>query len=62
MKDCSGGKVCLDVRLEEETVWLPRDLTDALFGKATSTIDEHIKNVFAEGELVETDVMKKFGI
>ncbi len=33
-----------------------------LFGKAKSTINEHIKNIFAEGELVETEVMKKFGI
>ncbi len=33
-----------------------------LFGKAKSTINEHIKNIFAEGELVEADVMKKFGI
>ena len=29
-----------------------------LFGKARSTINEHIKNIFAEGELVEADVMK----
>ena len=33
-----------------------------LFGKAKSTINEHIENIFAEGELVEADEMKKFGI
>lgn len=33
-----------------------------LFGKSKSTINEHIKNIFSEGELVEADVMKKFGI
>ena len=33
-----------------------------LFGKSKSTINEHIKNIFAEGELVEEGVMKKFGI
>ena len=33
-----------------------------MFGKAKSTIKEHIKNIFAEGELVEADVTKKFGI
>jgi len=32
-----------------------------LFNKAKSTINEHIKNIFAEGELVENEVMKKFG-
>jgi hypothetical protein len=56
------GDVRLDVRLEDETVWLTQDHMAALFGKAKSTINEHIKNIFAEGELVETDVMKKFGI
>ena len=30
--------------------------------KAKSTINEHIKNIFAEGELIEPEVMKKFGI
>ena len=33
-----------------------------LFGKAKSTINEHIKNIFSEGELVESEVKKKFGI
>jgi uncharacterized protein (UPF0335 family) len=32
------------------------------FGKAKSTINEHIKNIFAEGEQIGRDVMKKFGI
>jgi len=56
------GAVRLDVRLEDETVWLTQDHMAALFGKAKSTINEHIKNIFAEGELVESTVMKKFGI
>lgn len=56
------GDVRLDVRLEDETVWLTQDHMAALFGKSKSTINEHIKNIFAEGELVEGDVMKKFGI
>lgn len=33
-----------------------------LFGKAKSTINEHIKNIFAEGELIAEQVMRKFGI
>lgn len=32
-----------------------------LFGKAKSTINEHIKNIFEEGELIEELVMRKFG-
>lgn len=58
----ADGKIKIDVRLEDETVWLTQDHMAGLFGKAKSTINEHIKNIFAEGELVETDVMKKFGI
>lgn len=58
----SDGAIRLDVRLEDETVWLTQNHMAALFGKAKSTINEHIKNIFAEGELVEADVMKKFGI
>ena len=56
------GKIKIDVRLEDETVWRAHDHMAGLFGKAKSTINEHIKNIFAEGELVEGDVMKKFGI
>ena len=56
------GNLKLDVRLEDETVWLTQDHMADLFGKAKSTINEHIKNIFAEGELVESAVLKKFGI
>lgn len=56
------GRIKIDVRLEDETVWLTQDHMAQLFGKAKSTINEHIKNIFAENELVESEVMKKFGI
>ncbi len=56
------GEISLDVRLEDETVWLTQEHMAQLFGKAKSTINEHVKNIFSEGELVEGDVMKKFGI
>lgn len=56
------GKIKIDVRLEKETVWLTQDDMAQLFGKAKSTINEHIKNIFAEEELHEADVVKKFGI
>ena len=56
------GKINIDVHLEDETVWLTQDQMAQLFGKAKSTINEHIKNTFSEGELVEAGVMKKFGI
>jgi len=58
----SEGNIKIDVRLEEESVWLTQDQMANLFGKAKSTINEHIKNVYEENELDETLTMKKFGI
>jgi hypothetical protein len=58
----SEGNITIDVRLEEETVWLTQDQMATLFGKAKSTINEHIKNIYEEGELSENSTMKKFGI
>lgn len=57
----SAGNIKIDVRLEEETVWLTQDQMATLFGKAKSTINEHIKNIYEEQELEETATMKKFG-
>jgi hypothetical protein len=56
------GNVKIDVRLEDETVWLTQDQMSTLFGKAKSTISEHIRNVFTEGELDEKVVIRKFRI
>lgn len=55
------GNIKIDVRLEEETVWLTQDQMATLFGKAKSTINEHIKNVYEENELEEVNTMHKFG-
>ena len=56
------GSIKIDVRLEEENVWLTQDQMATLFSKAKSTINEHIKNIYEEQELLETVTMKKFGI
>ncbi len=56
------GEIKIDVYFEEETVWLTQDQLSELFGKAKSTINEHIKNIYAEGELEELGSLKKFGI
>lgn len=55
------GIVKVDVLFANETVWLTQDQMSELFGKAKSTINEHIKNVYAEGELSQIDTMRKFG-
>ena len=56
------GNIKIDVRLESETVWLTQDQIAVLFGKSKSTINEHIKNIYSEGELEESTSLKKFGI
>ena len=56
------GRIRLETRLQDETVWLTQNQMSTLFDKAKSTINEHIRNIFAEGELIESEVMKKFGI
>jgi hypothetical protein len=54
------GNIKIDVRLEEETVWLTQAQIALLFGKGRSTITEHIANVFKEGELDEKVVCRDF--
>jgi hypothetical protein len=54
------GNIKIDVRLEEETVWLTQAQLCELFQKSKATISEHIKNVFEEGELEEKVVVRKF--
>ena len=55
-------KISVDVRFEDETVWLSQEQMANLFGKAKSTINEHIKNIFSEGELNEKVAIRKFRI
>ena len=55
-------QISVDVRFENETVWLSQEQMANLFGKAKSTINAHIKNIFSEGELDEKVVIWKFRI
>ena len=54
------GKLKIDVRLADETVWLSLDQLATLFQRDKSTISRHIKNVFEEGELAADSVVAKF--
>ena len=47
------GNIKVDVRLEEETVWITQAQMCELFQKSKSTISEHIKHDFEDGELIE---------
>lgn len=54
------GKTRIETRLENETVWLTQAQMAELFQKGRTTITEHIKNIFEEGELEEDSVSRKF--
>ncbi len=55
------GNIKIDVQLEDETVWLTQEQMAYLFGKAKSTINEHIQNIYSENELIQSETMRKFG-
>ena len=55
------GHTRIETRMQDETIWLTQEQMAELFNKAKSTINEHIKNIFKEGELIEEHVMRKFG-
>ncbi len=54
------GKVNVDVFFKEETLWLTQKRMGELFEKGRTTITEHLKNIFNEGELVEKSVCRDF--
>ncbi|WP_296025112.1 virulence RhuM family protein [uncultured Treponema sp.] len=51
----------VEVIFDDETVWLTQEQMAGMFEKAKSTINEHIKHIFEEGELKESAAVKKFG-
>ena len=56
------GRTRIECRFEDETIWLTQKLMAELFQKDVRTINEHIQNVFAEGELVPDSVVRNFRI
>ena len=58
----NNGAVKVEVLYKDETVWLTQKRMAELFRKNVRTINEHIQNIFAEGELVPESVVRKFRI
>ncbi|NLV32888.1 MAG: virulence RhuM family protein [Acidobacteria bacterium] len=54
------GRIKLDVRLEDETVWLTQQLIAELFQTTVPNISMHIRNIYGEGELAPEATVKKF--
>ena len=57
--ESADGQIQLDVALEDDTVWLNQRQMANLFDKDVRTINEHIRNVYAEGELMPTATIRK---
>ncbi len=56
------GQTRIDVQLIDETVWLTQKLMAELFQLKIPTINEHIRNIYSEGELVPEATIRKFRI
>jgi len=54
------GETKIDVRMEDETVWLSQAQMAELFQTTKQNISQHIKNAFDEGELVANSVVKEY--
>jgi hypothetical protein len=55
-----AGEDGIEVRVQDETVWLTQKLMAALFGVDVRTISEHLRNLFDSGEAREDSVIRKF--
>lgn len=58
----ANGKSQLEVKLDQETVWLNQHQIADLFGKTIPTINEHIKHIYQEDELEKVSTIRKFRI
>ncbi len=56
----NDGNVNVEVFLKDETVWLTQKAIGRLFGKSKATISEHLKKIYAEGELQMDSTVRKF--
>ena len=56
----NDGKTKIDVKLEEETLWLTQAQMCELYQTSKSNVSEHIKHIFEEGELIKEATVRKF--
>ena len=59
--ESQDGTIRLDVRMDDETVWLSLDQMATLFGKSRTTVNEHVLHIYEEGELQEEQTKRKIG-
>ena len=57
-----AGEDGIEVRVEDENIWLTQKLIAKLFGVNIPNINEHLKHIFEDGELDENSVIRNFRI
>jgi hypothetical protein len=55
-----AGESTIEVRVENETVWLTQKLMAVLFEVTVPTINEHLANLYAQGEIVKDSTIRNF--
>lgn len=50
----------IEVRFQDQTIWLTQKLMATLYGVDVRTVDEHLRTIFGTGELAESAVIRKF--
>lgn len=60
MYQAEDGQTKIEVRYQDETVWLTQNQMVELFKSSKANVSEHIKHIFEEGELEENSVVRKF--
>jgi hypothetical protein len=50
----------IEVRVQDNTVWLTQKLIAVLFGVDVRTVNEHLKNIYRQGELTKEATIRKF--
>ena len=56
-----NGALEIQIDKNQDTIWLTQAQISVLFDKSVSTINEHIKNIYSEEELSESETLRKFG-
>lgn len=57
-----SGEQSIEARFEDETIWLSQKLIAELFNVKVHTINEHLKNIFEQGEVTPEATIRKFRI
>ena len=55
-----GEESSVEMQYEDENIWLTQKMMAVLYGVSVSAINQHLKRIFVDGELIEAAVIKKY--